>query len=124
MNRFTGILNGCTAMSQAAWSQFLPVIIQQNGYTAAEAQIMAIPVFVAAGGAAILIGYLSDRFRARGAFLTNCALITGAGWLILIISRSRQLSYTGTYLIGMGSTPMVILELAWLNHNVIGYTKK
>ncbi|KAK5653020.1 hypothetical protein OQA88_9306 [Cercophora sp. LCS_1] len=121
---FLSVLNGCSAMSQAAWSQFLPFIIKLNGYTANEAQIMAIPVFVVAGVTAILVGYLSDRWRTRGTFLTGCALVTGVGWVLLIIGGPRQLPYAGCLLIGMGSTPMVILELAWLNNNIIGYTKK
>ncbi|KAK0701307.1 major facilitator superfamily domain-containing protein [Lasiosphaeris hirsuta] len=121
---FYSVLNGCSAMSQAAWSQFLPVIIKLNGYTANEAQIMAIPVFAVAGVTAIAIAYLSDRLRRRGMFLTGCALVTAVGWLLLIVNGPRQLSYAGTFLIGMGSTPMVVLELAWLNNNIIGYTKK
>ncbi|KAK0611670.1 major facilitator superfamily domain-containing protein [Immersiella caudata] len=121
---FYSALNGCSAMSQAAWSQFLPVIIKLNGYTANEAQIMAIPVFAVAGVTAIAVAYLSDRFRRRGAFLASCGLVTATGWILLIVNGPRQLSYAGTFLIGMGSTPMTILELAWLNNNIIGFTKK
>ena len=119
-----GVLNGCTMMSQTAWSQFLPVIIKLNGYSTTQTQMMTIPVYAAAGVAAIAVGYLSDRFRSRGLFVVGCFSVTAAGWLILILSHNKNLSYAGTFLIGMGSTPSVILELAWLNNNIIGYTKK
>jgi MFS family permease len=111
-------------MSQTAWSQFLPVIIKQNGYSTTQTQIMTIPVYVAAGVAAIAIGYLSDRCRSRGLFVIGSFSVTAAGWLILILSKDKNLSYAGTFLIAMGSTPSVILEMAWLNNNIIGYTKK
>ena len=111
-------------MSQAAWSQFLPVIIQLNGYSTNQTQLMTMPVYVAAGVSAIAVGYLSDRFRARGLFLAGGFAVTAAGWLVLLVSKNKDLSYAGTFLIGMGSTPTVILEMAWLNDNIAGYTKK
>ena len=111
-------------MSQAAWSQFLPVIISLNGYSNTQVQLMTMPVYVAAGVSAIVIGYLSDRFRVRGPFLGGAFAVTAAGWLILLVSKNKDLSYAATFLIGMGSTPTVILEMAWLNNNIVGYTKK
>ncbi|KAK4234664.1 putative transporter [Achaetomium macrosporum] len=121
---FYSILNGCTSMNQAAWSQFLPIIIKTSGYTDTQTQLMTIPVFVAAGVVTIVLGYLSDRFRVRGAFVIGSFTSTAAGWLMLLLSKNKHLSYAGTFLIGMGSTPSVILEMAWLNNNVLGYTKK
>ena len=111
-------------MSQAAWSQFLPVIVRLNGYSSTQVQLMTMPVYIAAGVSAIALGYLSDRFRVRGVFLAGAFAVTAAGWLILLISKNKNLSYTSTFLIGMGSTPTVILEMAWLNNNIVGYTKK
>ena len=111
-------------MSQAAWSQFLPVIVRLNGYSSTQVQLMTMPVYIAAGVSAIALGYLSDRFRVRGVFLAGAFAVTAAGWLILLISKNKNLSYASTFLIGIGSTPTVILEMAWLNNNVVGYTKK
>ncbi|KAK4182953.1 putative transporter [Podospora australis] len=121
---FYSVMNGCASISQAAWASFLPVLLKLNGYTASEAQILSIPVYIAAGVSAIAMGYLSDRFRRRGVFVMGAFAVTAAGWLILILSKNKQLSYAGTYFIGIGSSPTVILMLAWMNNNIIGYTKK
>ena len=85
---------------------------------------MSIPVYAVAGISAIAVGYLSDRYRNRGRFAMGAFALTAAGWLILILSRNKKLSYAATYLIGAGSSPTVILMLAWINNNIIGYTKK
>lgn len=100
------------------------MLLNLNGYTPNEAQIMSIPVYVCAGVSAIACGYLSDRFRMRGIFVIVGLLVAAAGWLVLILSKNQQLSYAGTYFVGIGSSPCVIVMLAWMNNNVLGYTKK
>ncbi|KAK0614839.1 putative pantothenate transporter [Bombardia bombarda] len=121
---FYCLLNGCTSISSTAWSQFLPVILHNAGYTQTETQVLTIPVYVVSGVVTIAIGYLSDRFHMRGSPLIASYLIAVAGWIMLLATRDMRTAYAGTFLIGMGSQTTVILQLAWLNSNVIGYTKK
>jgi len=111
-------------MSQAAWSQFLPIIIRLNEYSTTQVQLMTMPVYIAAGVSAIAMGYMSDRLRVRGLFLAGAFAVTAAGGLILLVSKNKNLSYAGTFLIGIGVMPTIILEMAWLNDNIVGYTKK
>ncbi|KAK3987285.1 putative transporter [Cladorrhinum sp. PSN332] len=121
---FYTVLNACASISQGVWSNFLPVLLRQIGYTANETQLMSIPVYAVAGVCAIAVGILSDRRGNRGWFAMGAFALTAAGWLILMFSKNRQLSYAGTYLVGAGSSPTVILVLAWINNNIGGYTKK
>ena len=53
-----------------------------------------------------------------------CFSICAAGWLILLVSKSRNLSYAGTYFIGIGAYPCVVLVQSWMNNNFIGFTKR
>ncbi|KAK4168310.1 putative transporter [Cladorrhinum sp. PSN259] len=121
---FFTVLNVCAFISQGVWSNFLPVLLRQSGYSPNDTQLLSIPVYAVAGVTAIVVGILSDKRKNRGWFAMGAFALTAAGWLILILSKNRKLSYAGTYLIGAGSSPTVILILAWINNNTSGYTKK
>jgi predicted MFS family arabinose efflux permease len=102
----------------------MPIILYNADHTPKEAQYLTIPVYGAAGVTTIAVGYLSDRYRKRGIFLVGCYAVATVGWVLLIATRNPNVNYAGTFLVGMGSMPTVILQLAWLNVNIIGYTKK
>ncbi|KAK4223101.1 putative transporter [Podospora fimiseda] len=121
---FYSVLNACASISQGVWSNFLPILLRKIGYSANDTQLMSIPVYAVAGVCAIAVGIMSDRRGNRGYFAMGAFALTAAGWLILLVSKNRQLSYAGTYLVGAGSSPTIILVLAWINNNTGGYTKK
>ena len=85
---------------------------------------MTIPVYVCVAVSTITIGTLSDRLRMRGFFLMFAFTVAAAGWLILIVSKSHNLSFAGCFLIGMGTFPTVTVLQAWANSNIIGFTKR
>ncbi|KAJ8103705.1 putative pantothenate transporter [Lipomyces tetrasporus] len=121
---FYAFVYSCTNISGACFSSFLPIIIRLLGYSTLKTQLLTIPVYVVTGVFTIIVCTCSDRFRKRGIFLIGSFLLAAVGWLLLIVSSSRNLSFGGTFLVGMGSYPSVVLIQSWMNSNVIGFTKR
>jgi predicted MFS family arabinose efflux permease len=111
-------------ISLACFSSFLPVMLNLLGFSTLRTQLMTIPVYVVTGVFTIALCALSDRLRKRGVFLIIAFLLAAVGWLLLIVSNSRNLSFAATFLVGMGTYPSVVLIQSWMNSNVIGFTKR
>jgi MFS family permease len=111
-------------ISLTAFSSFLPLIIKSFGYGSLKAQLLTVPVFICAGLSTLVIGFISDKMKRRGILLILGFATAAVGWIILIISKSTGLSYAGTFLVGAGTYPTVVLIQSWQNSNVIGYTKR
>ncbi|KAH8705429.1 putative pantothenate transporter [Talaromyces proteolyticus] len=111
-------------ISLTAFSSFLPLIIKSFGYDSLKTQLFTVPVFICAGVSTLFIGFTSDRMKRRGILVILCFATAAVGWIILILSKSTELSYAGTFLVGAGTYPTVVLIQSWQNSNVIGYTKR
>lgn len=61
-------------------SLFLPTILRDLGYTANNAQLMTIPVYVAGAIMSILIAYLSDRVGKKSPFIIGLLVTMAAGY--------------------------------------------
>jgi predicted MFS family arabinose efflux permease len=85
---------------------------------------MTIPVWCCAGLFIITFGILSDRMKKRGWFVIASFAIASIGWIILLASKSKWVDFVGTLFIGSGTLPTVVLTQAWMNSNMLGYTKK
>jgi cyanate permease len=81
-----------------AFSLFLPSIISQLGYRSTPANLLTVPVYVCACIFTCTVGVLADRYNSRGWANIICMCIGGAGYIILIASRSAALSYFAVYL--------------------------
>ncbi len=114
----------CLNVSLASFSTFLPVILATFKFNTLESQSLTIPVFAVAAISTIVLSIASDRFKRRGLFAVAAFSIAGAGWLILLVSKSNKLSYAGTFFIGIGTYPLVPLVQGWMYSNVIGFTKR
>ncbi|KAJ1306195.1 hypothetical protein OPQ81_010904 [Rhizoctonia solani] len=87
-------------------SVFLPTIIRTLGYTNAKAQLMSVPPYASAGIVMLIAAKTSDRLHLRGPFVAASLALSGAGYIILLVSSATQvharyaaifLSVTGTY---------------------------
>ncbi|KAL1980946.1 hypothetical protein VTN96DRAFT_3286 [Rasamsonia emersonii] len=122
---FQVVIYCCLNVSLAAFSSFLPVVIKSFGFSTLRTQILTIPVFVCAAAALLLFGSLSDHFKKRGIFLITVFGIAALGYLLLLAGNSsRWLSFAATFLVGIGTYPCVVITLAWVNSNFIGYTRR
>jgi len=121
---YPALVYSCMNINLACFSGFLPVILRSFGYGSLQTQLLTIPVYVCTGLSIVFWGALSDRLQKRGIPLMICFSIAAAGWIILLASKSQHLSFAGTFLIGMGTYPTVVLIQTWMNCTILGFTKR
>jgi sugar phosphate permease len=107
-----------------AFSLFLPSIITELGFATTKAQLLTVPVYLAAAIATITVGYIADRTRQRGL----CNIITSflgiAGFAMLLGSQQAGVKYAGTFLGAMGIYPCIANTISWTSNNVEGVYKR
>ncbi|KAK4501512.1 hypothetical protein PRZ48_007321 [Zasmidium cellare] len=118
------IVFACSNISLASFSTFLPVILRTLGYSKLDSQLLTIPVYVVAAVSTLAMAYFSDRLRRRGYFMIGAFAWLIAGWLILRVSKNHRLSFAGTFLIGAGTYPSVVLTFSWVLNNYAGFTRR
>ena len=105
-------------------SLFLPTIITELGYTAAQAQLLTIPPYAIATGLTITVAVLSERYRLRAPFILSTSSLAVIGYIVLLTSPSAGASYVGTILAAAGIYPSCAIVLAWPANNVSPQTKR
>jgi nitrate/nitrite transporter NarK len=107
-------------------SLFLPTIIKDLGYTAAQAQLMTIPPYAIATVVTVLVAMASEKFKTRSWFIIGSSAWAIIGYIILLTAPSHKpgVSYVGTIFAAMGIYPAVATVLAWPANNVSGQTKR
>ncbi|THH16012.1 hypothetical protein EW146_g4559 [Bondarzewia mesenterica] len=103
---------------------FTPSIINGLGYTAARAQLLTIPCFVAGCILTIIVGIYSDKYNIRGPFIVGGALLSICGYLILYNTSSPGAGYAGAVIACMGVYPTIAVDLAWAGGNAGGDLKR
>ena len=66
-----------------AFSLFLPTIINDLGYEAAQAQLLSTPPYIAGCICTIVIGIISDKYQSRGPFVCLSTTVGVIGYAIL-----------------------------------------
>ncbi|KAF7370489.1 High-affinity nicotinic acid transporter [Mycena sanguinolenta] len=107
-----------------AFSLFLPTIISQLGFKATPANLLTVPVYFFACCITCLVGFLADRYGHRGFFNIGFLCIGGAGYIILVASRTPALSYFAVFLATCGIYPVIPNTVAWVSNNVEGSYKR
>ncbi|KXN82016.1 hypothetical protein AN958_03314 [Leucoagaricus sp. SymC.cos] len=92
---------------------FTPTIINELGYSAANAQLLSIPPYVAGCISTITVGILSDKLNSRGPFVIGGSLVSLAGYIILYVQDKPGVSYFGAILAAVGVFPTLAVVLAW-----------
>ena len=105
-------------------SLFLPTIIKELGYTAAQAQLLTVPPYACATCLTITVAVLSERYRLRAPFIMASACLAIVGYIILLSAPSPGASYFGTILAASGIYPATAIVLSWPANNVSGQTKR
>ncbi|MCJ1316459.1 hypothetical protein MMC15_001780 [Xylographa vitiligo] len=105
-------------------SLFLPTIIKDLGYTAAQAQLLTVPPYACATCLTITVAVLSERYRLRAPFIMASACVAIIGYIILLSAPSAGASYFGTILAASGIYPATAIVLSWPANNVSGQTKR
>jgi hypothetical protein len=103
---------------------FVPSIINDLGFTAAHAQLLSVPPWVASFCTVLTIATLSDRARLRGPFIIMGVLVAMSGYLIEYFSTTPGLSYAGIVLTAIGTQPAIPVLVSWASGNAGGETKR
>jgi MFS family permease len=109
-----------------ATSFFTPTILTQLGWKAIRAQVMSIPIYIAATICALTVAYLTDRFKRRFPFIMIGCCITTIGYILLLNMRTVPIGarYFALYLITCGGYIAQPVTIVWLNNNVSGHYKR
>jgi len=103
---------------------FTPTIINELGYSAANAQLLSVPPFVCGCIFTIMVGILSDKHGLRAPYVIGGAFVSLVGYLALYTQTSAGASYAGAVLAAVGVYPTIAVDLAWASSNAGGDVKR
>lgn len=117
--RSTLIHFGCTVNANVS-AFFLPVILDELGWTSIKAQYMAVPVYLTAAAVSVCIGIASDRAGRRYIFCTTPLLAATAGHAMLLAGEhvSVQGRYAACFLSTAGTFAALAISITWLSNNI------
>ena len=105
-------------------SLFLPTIIKELGYTAAQAQLLSVPPYAVAFVLTLTVAILSERFKLRALFIMASSGLAIIGYIVLLTQTKPGAAYVGTILAAGGIYPAVAIVVSWPANNVSGQTKR
>ena len=105
-------------------SLFLPTIIKNMGYTAAQAQLLTVPPYALAFITTITAAHLSFTLNKRGPYIIVGNFISLIGYIVLLSTTRTAAQYAGVMLAAAGIYPSSALVLAWPVNNLSGQTKR
>ncbi|KIM83272.1 hypothetical protein PILCRDRAFT_819517 [Piloderma croceum F 1598] len=103
---------------------FTPTIINELGYSAANAQLLSVPPFAVGGFFTVLVGIYSDKYQIRGPIVAGGAFISLIGYIVLYTQKAPGVGYAGTLLAAAGVFPTVAVIMAWAGGNAGGDLKR
>lgn len=105
---------------------FTPTILKQLGWTSVRAQVMSIPIYIAAATFAVVAALLSDKLRHRFTFIIVGCLIATIGYAVLLSMDSVPVGarYFALYAISCGGYIAQPITLVFLANNVSGHYKR
>ncbi|RFU25196.1 hypothetical protein B7463_g11143, partial [Scytalidium lignicola] len=107
-------------------SLFLPTIISELGYTAAQAQLLTVPPYAVATVFTIVVAVFAEKTKKRSPFLLASTSFAIIGYIILLAAPSHKpgVSYLGTIFAAGGIYPSCAIVLSWPAANVSGQSKR
>jgi MFS family permease len=107
-------------------SLFLPTIIKELGYAAAEAQLLTVPPYAVATILTLLVAVYSEKTKKRAPFILASSTLAIIGYIILLSAPTSKpgVSYVGTIFAAAGIYPSTAIVLSWPAANVSGQSKR
>ncbi|TFK44128.1 major facilitator superfamily domain-containing protein [Crucibulum laeve] len=103
---------------------FTPTIVRELGYSAANAQLLTVPPFVAGCICTIAVGIFSDKLNLRGPFVIGGAFVSLIGYIVLYTQSAPGVAYVGAILAAVGVYPTIAVDLAWAGSAAGGDIRK
>ncbi|KAH8666219.1 major facilitator superfamily domain-containing protein [Ilyonectria robusta] len=98
-----------------------PTIIHELGYTAAQAQLLTVPIYFVGTCSTMFFAYNADRLQKRWPFIVipfGIAVVGFVGLLAVPHPRLPGLTYTFLFFIPAGLYPSVIGCISWVGNNL------
>lgn len=104
---------------------FAPTILATYGYSAIQTQLHSVPPWACAFCFAMVIAFLSDKFRHRFVFalIPICVAITGFA-ILLRVHDHKHLEYAALFLVAMGCYSAMPVIVCWFNMNLGGHHRR
>jgi len=112
------------AMPIYTLSLFLPTIISELGYTAAQAQLLSIPPYAVAFITTMSVALVAEKKKRRAPFIIGGSIVAIIGYVVLLTSKRPLVGYAGTIIVAGGVFPATAVVLSWPANNVSGQTKR
>lgn len=100
---------------------FLPTLLNAMGFSAIKSQALSAPPYLVAFGALLLTSYLSDRWRARSAFVMFHAGVAALGYSLMAVAAQRHWShwfrYAGAFGASTGFFSLITIIITWTINN-------
>jgi hypothetical protein len=103
---------------------FTPTIVNDLGFSAANAQLLSAPPFLLAGISTYIVSTWSDRLHLRGPFIATGALVSMIGYIIAYTTTTAGPRYTAAIISACGAYPCIPVSLAWAGGNAGGNMKR
>ncbi|CCC05073.1 hypothetical protein SMACR_07729 [Sordaria macrospora] len=123
--------NICASVPSTAFSVFLPLVVEDMGFSSLQANLMSVPPFIFGALGVYLFALSSDRRRERGYHIIAGLAISAVGLAgILFLTSSTSTSPTGKYqyvalcVLLFGSYVPPPLTAAWISNNTHGDPNK
>ncbi|KAF2753001.1 MFS transporter [Pseudovirgaria hyperparasitica] len=104
---------------------FIPTILNSMGYHQTRAQVLSIPIYVAACTVCIIVAFCSDKTRHRYAYIMGGLMFSVIGFAILLAqSTSLGVQYMAIVFAACGGYTAHPLVVTWLTNNMGGRYKR
>lgn len=98
-----------------------PSIINGLGYSAANAQLLTMPIYIVGAISTITVSWLADRYRTRWVFIVGPYTVAMCAFVALLAiphPRYPGLTYAFLFAIPAGVYPPLITILSWVGNNL------
>lgn len=104
---------------------FAPSIIATYGYSAIQTQLFSVPPWACAFAFAMIIAFLSDKFKHRFLFAIIPICVSIAGFAILtVVHHNQKLEYAALFLVTMGTYSAMPVIVCWFQMNLGGHHRR
>ena len=105
---------------------FMPTILTQLGWLAADAQLHTIPIYGVGFVVTLACAWWSDRIQHRYAFTVVGLTIACIGYVVLLCEDRVSVGarYTALFLVNVGNYITQPLAVVWLANNMAGHYKR
>ncbi|CAM1505958.1 Fc.00g115950.m01.CDS01 [Cosmosporella sp. VM-42] len=117
-------VNTANATVIAAVGAFLPSIMKEFGFSPVRTQLMTIIPYACAFVAVISIAYISDKFNKKAFFILGYLSSYATRLVILMATTNTGARIFAACLVVGGVYPSAVLQIAWVNINTCGHTKR